>query len=32
MKKSFLVISEMLRPFVNTLTPDKKYFPGNREN
>ena len=31
-KKSFLVISEMLRPFVNTLTPDKKYFPGNREN
>ena len=25
-KKSFLVISEILRPFVNTLTPDEKYF------
>ena len=31
-KKSFLVISEILRPFVNTLTPDKKLFLCNREN
>ena len=27
-KKSFLVISEILRPFVNTLTPDDKYSLG----
>ena len=32
MKKSFLVIFEILRPFVNTLTPDEKYFPGSGEN
>ena len=31
-KKSFLVISEMLRPFVNTMTPDENYFLCNREN
>ena len=31
-KKSFLVIFEILRPFVNAWTPDEKCFPGNREN
>ena len=32
MKKSFLIKSEILRPFVKTLPPDEKYFPVNREN
>ena len=27
-----LVTSEILRPFVNTLTPDEKYFLSNSEN
>ena len=27
-----LVISEIVRPFVNTLTDDEKYFPGNMKN
>ena len=31
-KKSFLVISEILRPFFNLLTLDDKYSLGNREN
>ena len=31
-KKSFLVISEILRPFFNLLTLDEKYSLGNREN
>ena len=31
-KKPFLVICEILRPFFNTLTSDREYFPGNREN
>ena len=31
-KKSFLVISEILRPFFNTITPDQKYFHSNGEN
>ena len=28
---SVLVLSKTLRPFVNTLTPDHKYFLGNKE-
>ena len=32
LEKSVLVISENLRPFVNTLAPDEKYFPGKSEN
>ena len=32
LEKSFLVISEILRPFVDTLTPDENYFHGKREN
>ena len=31
-KKSFLVISGILRPFFNTLTLDDNFFLGNREN
>ena len=31
-KKSFLVISEILRPFFNLLTLDDKYCLGNRGN
>ena len=31
-KKSFLVISEILRPLVDTFTSDEKYFLGKREN
>ena len=31
-EKSILVISEILRPFVNTFTPDDKYSVGNRYN
>ena len=31
-KRSFLVISEILRPSVKTLTPDENYFLWNREN
>ena len=31
-KEFFLVISEILRPFVHTLNADEKYFPGNSEN
>ena len=31
-KKFSLVISKILRPFVNTLTSYEKYFHGNREN
>ena len=27
-----MVISEILRPMFNTMTPDEKYFPRNREN
>ena len=30
-KKAFLVISEILRPFVITFTPDDRYSVGNRE-
>ena len=31
-KKSFLVISKVLRKFVNTLTSNEKYFLYNRDN
>ena len=31
-KKFFLVISKILRSFVNTLTSYEKYFHGNRDN
>ena len=31
-KKSFLVISEILEPFLNLLTLHDKYSLGNREN
>ena len=31
-EKSILVISEILRPFVNTFTPDEKYSVGTRDN
>ena len=31
-KKSFLVLSEILRPFFNLLTLNDKYSLGNREN
>ena len=31
-KKPFLLISEILRPFFNTLTADGKYFAENRDN
>ena len=32
LKKYFLVIYEILRTLVNTLTPDGNYFLCNREN
>ena len=32
MKKSFSVISEILRPFVKTLTPDQMHFLCNTDN
>ena len=32
LQKVFLVISEILRPFFNLLTPDDKYCLGDREN
>ena len=31
-KKPFLLISEILRPFFNTLTANGKYFADNRDN
>ena len=31
-KKYFLVISEILRPIANSLTPNEMYPPDNREN
>ena len=31
-EKYFLVICEILRPFLKTWTSDEIYFPGNREN
>ena len=31
-RESFLVISQIVRPFLNTWSPDEKYFPGNKEN
>ena len=31
-KKSILVIDKFLRPFVNTLTVDERYYMLNREN
>ena len=31
-KKSIVVIDKFLRPFVNTLTVDERYYMLNREN